>query len=65
MHSQALSEYFETPTPAAVAKWGKPTSRGAAWQLDKVSAANWPSVSVIAWALVASHACNAVPSWTY
>jgi hypothetical protein len=37
----------------------------AAWQLDKVNAASWPSVSVIAWALVASHACNAVLSWTY
>jgi hypothetical protein len=24
-----LSEYFETLTPAAVAKWGKPTSKGA------------------------------------
>jgi hypothetical protein len=37
----------------------------AAWQLDGVKAACWPSVSVIAWALVASHACNAVLSWTY
>jgi hypothetical protein len=37
----------------------------AAWQLDKVNAACWPSVSVIAWALVASHACNAALSWTY
>jgi phosphatidylserine synthase len=37
----------------------------AAWQLDKVNPTNWPSVSVIAWALVASHACNAVLSWTY
>jgi hypothetical protein len=37
----------------------------AAWQLDKVSAANWPSVSVIAWALCASHACNAILSWIY
>jgi hypothetical protein len=36
-----------------------------AWQLDKVNAASWPSVSVIAWALAASHACNAVLSWTY
>ena len=37
----------------------------AAWQLDKVNAAGWPPVSVIAWALVASHACNAALSWTY
>jgi hypothetical protein len=40
-------------------------SATAAWQLDKVNAASWPSVSVIAWALVASHACNAGLSWIY
>jgi hypothetical protein len=37
----------------------------AAWQLDKVEPASWPAVSVIAWALVVSHACNAVLSWMY
>jgi hypothetical protein len=37
----------------------------AAWQLDKVAPEQWPAVSVIAWALVASQACNAVLSWKY
>ena len=37
----------------------------AAWQLDKVRAESWPAVSAIAWALVVSHAGNAVLSWTY
>ncbi len=36
-----------------------------AWQLDKVGPQNWPAVSVIAWALVVSHICNAVLSWAY
>ena len=37
----------------------------AAWQLDKVPPEGWPVVSTIAWALVASHLCNAVLSWGY
>jgi hypothetical protein len=37
----------------------------AAWQLDRVTPEHWPAVSVIAWALVVSQACNAVVSWLY
>ncbi len=37
----------------------------AAWQLDKVPPESWPWVSTIAWALVASHVCNAVLGWAY
>lgn len=36
-----------------------------AWQLDKVPASAWPAVSVIAWALVVSHAVNAFIGWKY
>jgi len=36
-----------------------------AWQLDKVPPESWPSVSVLAWALVGAHACNAILSWAY
>ena len=36
-----------------------------AWQLDKMSQAQWPAVSVIAWALVASHVANTVLSFKY
>jgi hypothetical protein len=36
-----------------------------AWQLDKVTSESWSAVSVIAWALFAIHACNAVISWVY
>jgi hypothetical protein len=36
-----------------------------AWQLDKVPPAAWPSVSVIAWSLVAVHAVNTYLSWKY
>ncbi len=36
-----------------------------AWQLDKVRPESWPAVVVVAWALVASHICNAVLSWAY
>jgi hypothetical protein len=35
------------------------------WQLDKVAPANWPAVSLIAWALVVAQASNAVISWAY
>lgn len=37
----------------------------AAWQLDKVRPESWPAVSVIVWALVASHAANSVLSWVH
>ncbi|MGI8497604.1 MAG: LIC_13387 family protein [Gemmatimonadaceae bacterium] len=37
----------------------------AAWQLDKVGPESWPAVSVIAWALVASHVANVVLAWAY
>lgn len=37
----------------------------AAWQLDKVGPESWSAVSLIAWALVVSHICNAVLSWAY
>jgi len=36
-----------------------------AWQLDKVSTAIWPSVSVIGWCLIAAHAVNTYLSWRY
>ena len=36
-----------------------------AWQLDKVPSAAWPSVSVIAWSLIAAHAVNTFLSWKY
>jgi hypothetical protein len=36
-----------------------------AWQLDKVTPEHWPAVSIIAWALVASHVANAVLSFKY
>jgi hypothetical protein len=36
-----------------------------AWQLDRVPAADWPHVSVIAWALCASHVVNTVLAWKY
>jgi hypothetical protein len=36
-----------------------------AWQLDKVPAASWSAVSVIAWAFVVAQACNAILSWAY
>ena len=36
-----------------------------AWQLDKVEPQAWPAVSVIAWALVASFACNTVLAGIY
>jgi hypothetical protein len=36
-----------------------------AWRLDSVEPKSWPMVSTIAWALVASHACNAILSWVY
>jgi hypothetical protein len=36
-----------------------------AWQLEKVGPESWPAVSVVAWALVASHVCNAFLSFTY
>jgi hypothetical protein len=37
----------------------------AAWQLDKVGPESWSAVSLIAWALVVSHVCNAILSWAY
>jgi hypothetical protein len=36
-----------------------------AWQLDRVPASEWPRVSVIAWALCASHVVNTVLAWKY
>jgi hypothetical protein len=36
-----------------------------AWRLDSVEPKSWPVVSTIAWALVASHVCNAILSWVY
>ena len=36
-----------------------------AWQLDQVNQEQWPAVSVIAWALVASHVVNTVLSFKY
>jgi hypothetical protein len=36
-----------------------------AWQLDKVDHERWPAVSVIAWALVASHVASTVLSFKY
>src|SRR4029453_6686834 len=36
-----------------------------AWQLDKVDRAQWPAVSVIAWALVVSHVASTVLSFKY
>jgi hypothetical protein len=36
-----------------------------AWQLDKVKGEEWGVVSGIAWALVASHGCGMVISWSY
>jgi hypothetical protein len=35
------------------------------WQLDKVSKAAWPELSVVAWAFVASHVANAILSFKY
>jgi hypothetical protein len=35
------------------------------WQLDRVAPASWPVVSVMAWALFASHVCNTVLAWAY
>jgi hypothetical protein len=36
-----------------------------AWQLDKVPPESWSLVSVLAWALVVAHLCNAILSFTY
>jgi hypothetical protein len=36
-----------------------------AWQLDKVPPETWSSVSVLAWALVLAHLCNAILSFAY
>lgn len=36
-----------------------------AWQLDKVPPIDWPRVNVMAWALIAAQAFNAVMSWMY
>jgi len=36
-----------------------------AWNLDKVPRPAWPSVSVIAWSLIAVHAANTYLSWRY
>lgn len=36
-----------------------------AWQLDRVPPAQWPLVSTVAWALVASHVANTVLAWKY
>jgi hypothetical protein len=35
------------------------------WQLDRIAPASWPVVSVIAWALFASHVFNTVLAWAY
>jgi hypothetical protein len=36
-----------------------------AWQLDRVPKLAWPSVSVIAWSMIAIHAVNTFLSWKY
>ncbi len=36
-----------------------------AWQLDKVSKAAWPELSLVAWAFAASHVAGAILSWKY
>jgi hypothetical protein len=36
-----------------------------AWQLDRIPSDLWPKVSVIAWALVASHVFNTILAWRY
>lgn len=36
-----------------------------AWQLDRVPAEEWPRVSLIAWALIASQVFNTVMAWKY
>jgi hypothetical protein len=36
-----------------------------AWQLDQVPPEHWSSVSVMAWALVIAHFCNAILSWRF
>jgi hypothetical protein len=37
----------------------------ATWSLASVNPGHWPRVSLIAWALFASHTCQAVLSWRY
>ena len=36
-----------------------------AWQLDRVPPEEWSQVSVVAWALIASHVANTILAWQY